>query len=133
MFRLTEEKVAEFIARGKKSAYPDGGCLYLITTPKGCGSWGYRYFVDGHLRSVGLGSVRDWTLAEARERVRQCRRLRAAGIDPGEHFRIKRNAARAAVAVRSNPDTGSLPMATASREPAAAETQADRRASRQSG
>src|SRR5271155_4730182 len=66
--------------------YADGGGLYLQVTP-GRGttskSWIYRYAsATGKERFMGLGSLDTVTLAEAREKATECRRLRERGIDP---------------------------------------------------
>jgi integrase len=46
------------------------------------------------LRDHGLGSLDTWSLAEARERARECRQLRGQGRDPIEERRAGREAAR---------------------------------------
>ncbi|MDR3474057.1 MAG: tyrosine-type recombinase/integrase [Devosia sp.] len=46
--------------------------------------WFCRVTVNGRRREMGLGSVEDVTLAEAREKVAAARRSAAAGIDPIE-------------------------------------------------
>jgi integrase len=66
--------------------YADGGGLYLQVTP-GSGrtskSWIYRYAsATGKERFMGLGSLDTVSLAEAREKATECRRLRERGIDP---------------------------------------------------
>jgi integrase len=66
--------------------YADGGGLYLQVSP-GSGrtskSWIYRYAsATGKERFMGLGSLDTVTLAEAREKATECRRLRERGIDP---------------------------------------------------
>jgi hypothetical protein len=60
--------------------YADGGGLYLQVTP-GSGrtskSWIYRYAsATGKERFMGLGSLDTVSLADARERATECRRLR---------------------------------------------------------
>jgi integrase len=66
--------------------YADGGGLYLQVTPGSAGnskSWIYRYAsATGKERFMGLGSLDTVTLAEAREKATECRRLRERGIDP---------------------------------------------------
>jgi integrase len=79
--------------------YADGGGLYLQVTP-GSGrtskSWIYRYAsAAGKERFMGLGSLDTVTLAEAREKATECRRLRERGIDPLD----ARDAQRASAAV----------------------------------
>ena len=71
--------------------HSDGGGLYAFIPAPGSGSWVYRY--GG--KNIGLGSLSIVSLAEARERARACRDLRAAGIDP----RAKRDADRTAAKV----------------------------------
>jgi len=67
----------------------DGGGLWLQVTPGGR-SWLFRF--NG--REMGLGSLKDVPLAEARGRAFICRRLVRAGVDPIE----RRNELAAATA-----------------------------------
>jgi integrase len=72
--------------------YPDGGGLYLQVTaaaavdedskPRVTKSWVYRYALRGKEAWMGLGSVEDVSLADAREKADVCRRQRDAGVDP---------------------------------------------------
>jgi integrase len=71
----------------------DGGGLYAFVASPGTGSWVFR---SGG-KNMGLGSIAVVSLAEARERARACRELRAAGIDP----RAKRDAERTAAKVEA--------------------------------
>jgi len=64
--------------------YPDGGGLFLQVTQGGGRSWVYRYMIAGQSREMGLGSASTITLAEARNRRDDARRLRDQGIDPIE-------------------------------------------------
>jgi integrase len=66
--------------------YADGGGLYLQVTP-GSGSnsksWIYRYTSSsGKERFMGLGSLDTVSLADAREKAAECRKLRDKGTDP---------------------------------------------------
>ncbi|HKR43813.1 MAG TPA: tyrosine-type recombinase/integrase [Paraburkholderia sp.] len=82
--RLTASAVKALIANPPaKAAYtPDGHGLYLQRSPAGAASWIYRYKLFGREHFVGLGSARIVTLAAAREKADEHRRLRAGGIDP---------------------------------------------------
>jgi integrase len=64
----------------------DGGGLYAqITLKDGIrrASWIFRFYPRGHrARDMGLGSINDISLAEARELARQYRRLVHQGKDP---------------------------------------------------
>jgi integrase len=64
--------------------YHDGGGLYLQVTKRGARTWVYRFMLHGLAREMGLGPLHIVGLAEAREKARECRRLRHEGIDPIE-------------------------------------------------
>lgn len=68
----------------ERGYYADGGGLYLQISASGTKSWIFRYTAGGKTHDHGLGPVSDFSLAEARERARECRQLRARGIDPLE-------------------------------------------------
>lgn len=79
--------------------YPDGGGLYLkvsINPRSGAvrRSWIFRFEHDGRERFMGLGSLNDVTLAEARERAREARKLHKDGQDPIEARESARTARR---------------------------------------
>ena len=71
----------------------DGGGL-LLQVKSGSGriskSWIYRYTVYGKQTWMGLGSYPDVSLAQARQKAADARRLRADGIDPLSHRRAVR-------------------------------------------
>lgn len=74
--------------------YSDGGNLYLHVKP-GSRAWTFRFTLPGaKAREMVLGTVADLSLADARDRARDARRLLAEGNDPIE----ARKAARAKVA-----------------------------------
>jgi integrase len=91
--RLTALKVQ----RAKKHGlYADGGSLYLRVADGGSKQWVFRYVVNGRLRDMGIGPVHTLTLAEAREKATEARKLRLEGIDPITHKRARMAALRAA-------------------------------------
>lgn len=75
----------------KTGLYSDGGGLYLQVSRSGSKSWIYRFMMNRKVRDMGLGSVLDFTLAEAREKARDCRRLVHEGIDPIEERNERRH------------------------------------------
>jgi integrase len=81
-------------AATKRGLYPDGLGLCLQIARNGSRSWILRYRLGGRRRYCGLGTVRDVTLAEARERARAARLLLDAGKDPIEMKRGQRTAIR---------------------------------------
>jgi integrase len=82
--RLTAVKVTRLAARG---LYHDGQGLYLRVSPTGARSWIFRYTLHGRTSDLGLGPLSAVTLAEARQRAHELRRLRYAGADPRAHQR----------------------------------------------
>ena len=71
--------------------HPDGKGLYLRVTKESTKSWVYRFMLDGRARYMGLGSVDDVTLAEARDRRDAARKgLKNEGVDPIDAKRAKK-------------------------------------------
>lgn len=68
----------------EKGLYHDGGGLYLQVKESGAKSWLFCYRFDGRDREMGLGSESIVTLAEARMKVQDARRLLANKVDPLE-------------------------------------------------
>ena len=78
--------------------YHDGGGLYLQVSPAGTKSWLFRYRLHDRMREMGLGSFKDFSLAEARERARVQRQLVADKIDPIEQRDARSQVAKAVAA-----------------------------------
>ena len=90
MTRTTGRLTALKVARAKTPGmYADGGGLYLHVTESGA-SWIYRYMLDGRAREMGLGPLALFSLAEARTKAFDARKLRHEGIDPIEARRAAR-------------------------------------------
>jgi integrase len=75
--------------------YRCGDCLWLQIKPLKDGSgvtksWLLRYVIDGKERVMGLGSLRRFSLKEARTRARRMLQQLADGIDPLEAKREQR-------------------------------------------
>ena len=87
--KLSPLKVAKLTAPG---LYGDGNNLYLQIAPSGAKSWSFRFMIRGRAREMGLGPVALMSLAEARMRAIECRRLLLDGIDPIEHRQTLREA-----------------------------------------
>jgi integrase len=96
MARAIEKLKPRAIEKIRAPGYhADGAGLYLLVSASGSKSWVLRYMLDGRAREMGLGPLREFPLAEARNRASQARKLRADGIDPIE----ARDAAKAAKAL----------------------------------
>lgn len=62
----------------------DGGGLYLELRPNGGRWWRLKYRIGGKEKLLALGTYPEVSLAQARQRRDDARRLLAAGTDPGE-------------------------------------------------
>jgi len=72
----------------------DGRGLYLLIQPNGgrWWRWDYRRPVTGRRNTLSLGTYPEVSLADARERHAQARKLLAAGVDPGENRKAAKTA-----------------------------------------
>ena len=66
----------------KPGRYADGNGLYLVVEPSGAKRWMLRTVVQGRRRDIGLGGMSLVSLAEARERALEYRKLARDGGDP---------------------------------------------------
>lgn len=89
--KLTALKVTRATRPG---IYGDGKGLWLRVGTGGARSWVFRFMLNGRAREMGIGSVYDVKLAEAREIARACRRAVRQGRDPIEERRAERQAKR---------------------------------------
>lgn len=69
--------------REKPYKLADGHGLYLLVTPQGGRYWRMNYRFDGKAKTMAMGVFPLITLAEAREKREDARKLLAAGSDQG--------------------------------------------------
>jgi integrase len=74
----------------KPGRYSDGDGLILEVRPGGSKSWIARLQANGRRRDYGLGSFKDVSLNEARDKAREFRKQLRAGADPLEAKRKAR-------------------------------------------
>jgi integrase len=101
--RLTVKKIEAAVRAGKWVRLADGHGLILEigsrrTAKSRAASWILRWERDRRDHYFGLGPYDDVSLAEARERAKEVRKLIWQGIDPAEDRRAKREAAALAAA-----------------------------------
>lgn len=81
------------IKKAKPSSKPirmfDGGGLYLEVATSGGKLWRFKYRFNGKEKRQALGTYPDTSLAKARERRDEARRLLADGVDPGENRKVQ--------------------------------------------
>ena len=93
--RAVNRLIATQLNKLAPGMHPDGGGLWLQVSPAGTRSWSFRFTLHGKSREMGLGPLITITLAEARTKALEARKLLLDGIDPIED----RNARRAAAAL----------------------------------
>ena len=85
-----QKLTARAAATTKPGRYGDGAGLYLVVSPSGARKWVYRFSYAGKVTEAGLGSADVVSLAEARDRAHEARKLLETGKNPIE---AKRQAA----------------------------------------
>jgi len=99
MARVIGKLSALKVGRAKdKGLYADGGGLYLQVGASGGKSWVFRFMRHGKAHVMGLGAIHAVTLAEARIKAADCRKLLAAGHDPLDAKKTEQTTARLASA-----------------------------------
>lgn len=96
MPKKAKELSALTVSRLKDNGrYPVGGvdglCLRVAGSSR---AWVLRIMIDTKRCDIGLGSFSDVTLAEAREKARECRKQIRNGINPINERKAKRDSAR---------------------------------------
>ena len=84
--------------RAKPFKLADGNGLHILINPNGSKLWRFRYRHNGTQKMIGFGSFPEVSLAQAREKRDEARKVVAAGEDPSQ----KRKDERRAVAVAAS-------------------------------
>jgi virulence-associated protein VagC len=90
---LTDTVIRKSKAGEKRYKLTDGRGLFLLVQPSGGKVWHYKYSFAGKEKLLALGPYPDVTLAMARERHQQARRLVQSGIDPMAQRKAEKRAA----------------------------------------
>ena len=91
--KLTDIQIKRIKPSAKPHKVSDGGGLYLWITPAGGKLWRWAYRLEGKEKLMSFGKYPDVSLALARERHAEARKLLATGVDP----MAQRKAEKAAV------------------------------------
>jgi integrase len=92
--KLTDTAIRKAKCGPKPFKLTDGRGLYLLLHPNGSNYWRFKYRVGGKEKLLALGVYPVVSLATARERREEARKVVAHGADPGA---VKRAAKRARV------------------------------------
>lgn len=81
---LTDIKVKSAKSKDKAYKLTDGGGMYLLVKPNGSKYWRLKYRFVGKEKMLSIGVYPDVSLADARQKRDEARKILAAGGDPGE-------------------------------------------------
>jgi len=79
---LTDTTIRKAKAQNEAYRLSDGGNLYLWITPAGGKLWRWAYRFEGREKLMSFGKYPDVSLALARERHAEARKMLATGVDP---------------------------------------------------
>ena len=94
---LTDIAIKASKPRNTAFKLSDGRGLQLHVTPQGSKLWRWAYRFDGKQKLMALGSYPDISLAQARDKVDEARKLLASGSDPMAARKSEKIARRLAV------------------------------------
>jgi tetratricopeptide (TPR) repeat protein len=89
---LSEKKVNQVKSKEKDFKLSDERGMYLLVKVNGSKYWRLKYRFDGKEKTLALGVYPDVSLADARDKRDDARKLAAKEIDPSEDKKEKRRA-----------------------------------------
>lgn len=99
---LTDTKVRSAKPEAKEYSLVDGDGMFLLIHPNGSKYWRFRFRFGGRQHLMAFGLYPETSLADARQKREEARRLVAAGVDPREHKRaVKEEQAKEVITFES--------------------------------
>ncbi len=89
---ITDTEIKRAKPQQKSYRLSDSGGLHLVISPAGGKLWRWKYRFEGKEKLMALGKYPQVSLAMARERHSEGRRLLATGVDPMVQRKAKRTA-----------------------------------------
>ncbi len=82
---LSDVKVRSAKPEAKAYKLTDGEGMVLLVHPNGSKYWRFRFRFGGKQHLMAFGVYPETSLADARQKREEARKLVAAGVDPREH------------------------------------------------
>ncbi|EOG8083672.1 integrase arm-type DNA-binding domain-containing protein [Citrobacter sp. CK184] len=99
---LTDIKARSAKPQEKEYTLVDGDGMFLLIHPNGSKYWRFRFRFGGKQHLMAFGVYPETSLADARQKREEARKLVAAGIDPRQHKRaVKEEQAKEAITFES--------------------------------
>ncbi|QGP82167.1 tyrosine-type recombinase/integrase [Leclercia adecarboxylata] len=99
---LTDTKVRSAKPQAKEYSLVDGDGMFLLVHPNGSKYWRFRFRFGGKQHLMAFGVYPETSLADARQKREEARKLVAAGVDPREHKRaVKEEQAKEVITFES--------------------------------
>ena len=99
---LTDTKVRSAKPQGKEYTLVDGDGMFLLVHPNGSKYWRFRFRFGGKQHLMAFGVYPETSLADARQKREDARKLVAADIDPREQKRaVKEEQAKESITFES--------------------------------
>ncbi|CNI69400.1 integrase [Yersinia frederiksenii] len=99
---LSDVKVRTAKPEAKEYSLVDGDGMFLLIHPNGSKYWRFRFRFGGKQHLMAFGVYPETSLADARQKREEARRLVAAGVDPREHKRaVKEEQAKEVITFES--------------------------------
>jgi integrase len=89
---LTDTTIRKTKPGEKPLKLSDEKGMFLLVTPAGGKLWRMKYRIDGKEKLLALGAYPEVTLADARQRRDDARKLLSNGVDPGDHRKAQKAA-----------------------------------------
>jgi len=99
---LTDKEIKASKPKAKEYKLFDGGGLYLSITPKGHKWWRLKYRFNGKEKRISLGVYPTVSLADARAKREEYKKLISNGIDPNEKNKQEKQEAQELEAKKEN-------------------------------
>ena len=92
--KLTVKQIDSSKPKEKNYKLSDGGGLYLLVKTNGGRYWRLKYRIDGKEKLLAIGIYPTVTLADARRKRDDAKRLLADGIDPNQQRKEQKQASK---------------------------------------